>query len=800
MEIDVFISYHTNSSRAVVEAVVNRLEGVGVRCWYAPRNVGANYAQSIVEAIRACRVFLLILNKESNLSAHVLNEVNCAFDRFKNHEDITLLPFRIDDCQLSDDVYYYLGRIHIMNGALPPEIQRVQELVDRVSVILGKSAGRTVTISEENSSPQGGTAAPEGKTYRLTGSMVYPDGHFVGRERELTGIHTALTGAENKMFLVGMGGIGKSEIAKMYLKRHQTDYDVILWVSFAGSLEQTIINDYAFPIQGLSRMDFPEDDDRAYFQRKLRVLKEISDRRVLLVIDNFDVTEDPDLEDFCAGRYAVLFTTRCHQEGTGLPEVEVTEMTDEAELLALFQAEYTRTLDAAALEQVKGIIRQLNGHTLSIRLVASAMQHRRIQPEKMAGMLKSGAANMAKENVKAADMIFGQLREVFRLSTLSEEEQYLLKNLVLVPLSGIEVETLFDWCGADDFDVIDELIKKSWVIHNPATDEVHLHPLVADLCQEQLAADPDCCNQFLEALLDAAERVSGSSYEWKQQVMAVADTASERLPAGHPRRRQALQARAWLCSELCLYDKCSAIYRELMETAEDLADKLRVYNELAHLKALSGRPAECRDIAREGYALVEDVPLDQLTMDQGCLYVELLHRLIESNRDLGDYETAIYYGRKVVDLGGRFHASSSSGRSGTLGWSEYHLGRALYMSGDLDESEHWMRHAVSLFQEIDDEYSQSFCFDILGQILMKQGNFTEALELNQKARDILIPRVGKEHLDIAANLVWQGNIYRAMGDEERAKGSYTQAAAIYHKLNFTRLEQQTLAILRRDTI
>ena len=60
----------------------------------------------------------------------MLNEINCAFERFKNHEDITLLPFRLDTCPLSDDVYYSLGRIHMMDGALPPEELRIRELTD----------------------------------------------------------------------------------------------------------------------------------------------------------------------------------------------------------------------------------------------------------------------------------------------------------------------------------------------------------------------------------------------------------------------------------------------------------------------------------------------------------------------------------------------------------------------------------------------------------------------------------------------------------------------------------------------
>ena len=155
-------------------------------------------------------MFLLVLNEGSNVSAHVLNEINCAFDRFRAHEDITLLPFRIDQCALSDDIYYYLGRIHIMDGILPPELLRIQELVDRVSRILGQEPSRKISLPV--SGDEGRSAS-----YRIVGSMVYPDRHFVGREGELDAIHSHLSGTENKLFLVGMGGMGKSEIARMYL-------------------------------------------------------------------------------------------------------------------------------------------------------------------------------------------------------------------------------------------------------------------------------------------------------------------------------------------------------------------------------------------------------------------------------------------------------------------------------------------------------------------------------------------------------------------------------------------------------
>ena len=51
---DVFISYHTDSAGDQVRKIASALEGAGISCWYAPRDCGANYAGSIVEAIRAC--------------------------------------------------------------------------------------------------------------------------------------------------------------------------------------------------------------------------------------------------------------------------------------------------------------------------------------------------------------------------------------------------------------------------------------------------------------------------------------------------------------------------------------------------------------------------------------------------------------------------------------------------------------------------------------------------------------------------------------------------------------------------
>lgn len=784
---EVFISYHTQTGGDAVRKICAALEGVGISCWYAPRDVGPNYAQSIVEAIRGCRVFLLVLNESSNVSAHVLNEINCAFDRFKEHEDITLLPFRIDQCSLSDDIYYYLGRIHIMDGALPPELLRIQELVDRVSRLLGRETSRDVSLP---------APAAEGRTvtYRIVGAAVYPDSRFVGRETELAAIRKHLEGPENKVFLVGMGGIGKSEIVRMYLKRHAQDYDVTLWLSFEASLCRTLASDTAFPIRGLSRADFPEDSDADYFQRKLRILKEIADRRVLLVVDNFDVPDDPDLEVFTGGEYAVIFTTRCHQDSGRLPEIDVQPVVDREEQMAMFRAEYTRAMDGTAAACVGQILEQLGGHPLSIRLVASTMQSRRIQPEKMNSLLREGAAAMAQQNAKAADLIFGRLQQVFRLSTLSEEEQYLLKNLSLISLRGIPVETLFDWCGLEDFDLIDDLIRRSWVIHDPVNDEVHLHPLVSDLMAEALAQDPMCCERLLRSLAKACHNVINTSYEHKLWLIEAAETACGRLPKDHPLRGLMLEGQANVKRDFSLYQEAIPLYEAyLAQDGLSLTERLEGTQWLSHCYQLNGDQATCIRIVEKVLELLgeEDPQEDAMWV----LKKTLLSRLTEAYRDMGEYDTAVRYGRQSLEYCYRRPEVFSPLK---WGWTRYHLARTLYLRGDLEESEAMFHDALADFDQIDDRWSQSFCYDILGQIRMEQNRFDEALELSHKAWDILLPQLGPNHVDIANNLVWRGNIYRAMGERNKAAGCYAQAADIFLRHKCPARAEQVQALADRE--
>lgn len=109
---DVFISYSTKD-KVITDAICARLEQSGLRCWYAPRDIepGADWAGSIVEAVGASRVMVLIFTPHSNASAQVLREVDCAVAA-----GVTVIPFRLTDTEPAESMRYYLSAVHWLDA------------------------------------------------------------------------------------------------------------------------------------------------------------------------------------------------------------------------------------------------------------------------------------------------------------------------------------------------------------------------------------------------------------------------------------------------------------------------------------------------------------------------------------------------------------------------------------------------------------------------------------------------------------------------------------------------------------
>lgn len=129
---DVFISY-SSQDKTVADAVCAKLESRNIRCWIAPRDVppGQPYAASLIKAINASRVVVLILSPDSNKSVHVLREVGEAVDN-----GVPILPLRIVDIEPSEEMRYYIKSLHWLDAMNPPRERHLVKLADSVQALL----------------------------------------------------------------------------------------------------------------------------------------------------------------------------------------------------------------------------------------------------------------------------------------------------------------------------------------------------------------------------------------------------------------------------------------------------------------------------------------------------------------------------------------------------------------------------------------------------------------------------------------------------------------------------------------
>lgn len=104
---EVFISYKSDEFDDALW-VKDNLEANGISCWMAPMCItgGASYAAEIPAAIQNAEIVVLILSTKAQESQWIPRELDQAINL-----DKLIMPFTIENCQLTDEFNFYLSNV-----------------------------------------------------------------------------------------------------------------------------------------------------------------------------------------------------------------------------------------------------------------------------------------------------------------------------------------------------------------------------------------------------------------------------------------------------------------------------------------------------------------------------------------------------------------------------------------------------------------------------------------------------------------------------------------------------------------
>ena len=321
-------------------------------------------------------------------------------------------------------------------------------------------------------------------------------------------------GENPHLFLYGMSGIGKTELAKKYAATYKDCYDTILFLDYQGSLCQLVCNEILLNNCKRVYIDGKPESNERFFMRKLRALWGISSERVLFIIDNFNVTEDPDLREFLKGNYAVLFTTQTNFSENGYRVLPVSafenfgdhkysdlvsfhfgdfsfhqeELLEPGMTLTFFKQNYGKPLEKEELPMVQKLLSMFNGHLFVLELIARQMRASRLTAAEMFDFLKNNGIYATRNLDKirhyssnTPQPVYEYVKHIVSAEHLSHMEQYILKNLALLPVAGTIDRNLKIWCELENYEIIEQLIAKSLVRCDQNTGLLFLHPLIHEL-------------------------------------------------------------------------------------------------------------------------------------------------------------------------------------------------------------------------------------------------------------------------------------------------------------------------------
>ena len=341
----------------------------------------------------------------------------------------------------------------------------------------------------------------------LIDTFKYNSAYFVGREKEIQEIYEELQN-NSVLFISGIGGIGKTELAKKVISEYRDEFDTVAFAYYQESIEHTICQEIL-----INNMSIEEEEKESdYFERVLDVLRRTTTEKDLILLDNFDVERDDDLEQLLDIPCKILVTTRNRNiKDWNYNEVKIDRMNDEDELWSLFKTYNDNEYDKTETNFISKIMSFADGHTMTVELISKYLRDSGLHPSSLYKRFleKSGITNTDdsliinqrkdhRMNSESVNKHLSILFDVFDFDNVSKE---VMRSISLFAGIRINRGRFENMCRIENIsEQIDMLISKGWIEFNEITEKISLHQVIQDLIYTKLNPTTKNCFSIAEGM------------------------------------------------------------------------------------------------------------------------------------------------------------------------------------------------------------------------------------------------------------------------------------------------------------
>jgi len=184
-----------------------------------------------------------------------------------------------------------LETVKLLAGVSPQAKYELQQLFSKTIQISRRNRYQTIGELKAQLIKIIELVSPNGMPFLLNLPKWQPSAYCIGRDRELKDIRRKLD-EDGYVFIKAIGGLGKSEVSKLYTQQYSEDYHTVQFCKYHDSLKSVVAS---IPVNGIDDDEYTDFDELV--REKNKVLH-LADQHTLLIIDNFNVTHDDYLRDF----------------------------------------------------------------------------------------------------------------------------------------------------------------------------------------------------------------------------------------------------------------------------------------------------------------------------------------------------------------------------------------------------------------------------------------------------------------------------------------------------------------------